>query len=130
MAALRYSCKTHKRVFSKQKYYNWWVSLFPKLPVVFFFSLLQHLFFFFFFFFLFWFFLFSSLFFYFYLRLKYLISKKPFEFGRVFDKWKPVATPCSTQEHPDLKKKLYIIIKFFLKFFYPLKKFRYNLNQN
>ena len=25
--------------------------------------------------------------FYYYLRLTYLISKKPFEFGRVFDKW-------------------------------------------
>ena len=33
--ALSCSCKTHKHVFSKQKYYRWWVSLFPKLPMVF-----------------------------------------------------------------------------------------------
>ena len=35
MTALSCSCKTHKRIFSKQKYYRWWVSLFPKLPMVF-----------------------------------------------------------------------------------------------
>ena len=34
-AALSCNCKTHKRVFSKQKYYHWWVSLFPKLRMVF-----------------------------------------------------------------------------------------------
>ena len=86
--ALSCSCKTHKHVFSKQKYYRWWVSLFPKLPMVFYAPLCCYVaasrllllllflccFFFFYFF--------------FYLRLTYLISKKPFEFGRVFDKWK------------------------------------------
>ena len=35
MATLSCSCKTHKCVFSKQNYYCWWVSLFPKLPIVF-----------------------------------------------------------------------------------------------
>ena len=35
MATLSCSCKTHKCVFSKQNYYRWWVSLFPKLPIVF-----------------------------------------------------------------------------------------------
>ena len=39
-ATLSCSCKTHKCVFSKQKYYHWWVSLFPKLPIGFFFLLL------------------------------------------------------------------------------------------
>ena len=33
--ALSCSCKTRKLVFLKQKYYRCWVSLFPKLPMVF-----------------------------------------------------------------------------------------------
>ena len=80
MATLSCSCKTHKCVFSKQNYYRWWVSLFPKLPIVFSTTLcycaaasrLLLL--------LFSIFLFTS----------YIsnLKKKPFEFGRVFDKWK------------------------------------------
>ena len=79
MAALRYSCKTHKRVFSEQKYYHWWVSLFPiahSFFLLLYAAVMRHLVFFFFFFCAATSFLFSFFFFFFfYLHLTYLISK-------------------------------------------------------
>ena len=80
MATLSCSCKTHKCVFSKQNYYRWWVSLFPKLPIVFstplcYCAAASRL---------------LLLLFSIFLFTSYIsnLKKKPFEFGRVFDKWK------------------------------------------
>ena len=71
------SC-TH--IFSKQNYYRWWVSLFPKLPIVFstplcYCAAASRL---------------LLLLFSIFLFTSYIsnLKKKPFEFGRVFDKWK------------------------------------------